>query len=166
MTFSVEYDEDIRELDLCVEEIFKSVAREALRYTDCPFECEISLTLTNDVAIRMLNKEYRKTDKATDVLSFPLQEFEKAGDFSGISEDSADCFNPDTGELMLGDIVISTDHVIAQAASYGHSVKREFAFLIAHSMLHLQGFDHMEPDDAIIMEKAQDKILDKLGIRR
>ena len=67
---------------------------------------------------------------------------------------------------MLGDIVISADRVISQAKEYGHSVKREFAFLIAHSMLHLQGFDHEEPEDAVIMEQAQKEILDRVGIRR
>ena len=67
---------------------------------------------------------------------------------------------------MLGDIMVSADHVIAQAEEYGHSVKREFAFLIAHSMLHLQGFDHIKADEAAEMEKAQNEILERLGIRR
>ncbi len=166
MAFLIEFDEGADKLELPCEEILKTVAEEALRYTGCPYECEVCLTLTDDPSIRRINKEYRNIDRATDVLSFPFLEFEKPGDFSKAEESYSDCFDPDTGELMLGDIVISADRVQAQAEEYGHSVKREFAFLIAHSMLHLQGFDHEDPDDAKLMEKAQDIILDNIGIRR
>ncbi len=166
MTFSVECDEGISELDLDVRQVFEKVALAALEYTGCPYECDISLTLTDDDTIREMNREFRETDRATDVLSFPMLEFEKPGDFSNIEEDSPDAFDPDSGELLLGDIVISADHVLAQAAEYGHTVLREYAFLIAHSMLHLQGFDHMEPDEASVMEQAQNDIMEKLGIRR
>ena len=92
--------------------------------------------------------------------------YEKAGDFSFLEEESEDDFNPDTGEVMLGDIIISVDKVLEQAQSYGHSPKREFAFLIVHSMLHLFGYDHMEADEAAVMEEHQRKILDALGITR
>ena len=78
---------------------------------------------------------------------------------SGFSE-------PDSGELMLGDIVISADKVISQAEEYGHSRKREYAFLIAHSMLHLMGFDHMTEEDAKEMERLQEEILSQLHISR
>ncbi|MBQ7583388.1 MAG: rRNA maturation RNase YbeY [Lachnospiraceae bacterium] len=166
MAFFVEYDEGIKELGLPCEEIFSETAEEALKYTGCPYECEVNLTLTDDRGIREINRAYRDMDKPTDVLSFPFMEFEEQGDFSTAEEAYHDCFNPDTGELMLGDIMISVDRVRAQAEAYGHSVKREFAFLIAHSMLHLQGFDHETPDEAAVMEKAQNEILDKIGIRR
>ncbi len=166
MAFFAEYDEGIRELDLPCAEIFSEVAKEALSFTGCPYECEVNLTLTDDEGIREINREYRDMDRPTDVLSFPFLEFSKPGDFSRVEEEYPESFNPDTGELMLGDIMISTDRVRAQAEAYGHSVKREFAFLIAHSMLHLQGFDHMEPDEAAIMEQAQEKILDNIGMRR
>ena len=166
MTFSVEKYENITELNIPYEDIFRDVAKEALEFTGCPYECEVALTLTDDDGIHLMNREYRKVDKATDVLSFPLIDFEKPADFSHVEEAFPDSFNPDTGELMLGDIVISTDHVISQAEAYGHPVKREFAFLIAHSMLHLQGFDHEEPAEAELMYEAQEKILERLGIRR
>ena len=84
---------------------------------------------------------YRQIDAPTDVLSFPMLSYEQAGDFSALEEDYEDNFNPDTGEIMLGDIVISVDRVREQAAAYGHSERREFAFLIVHSMLHLFGYD-------------------------
>ena len=112
-----------------------------------------------------MNREHRHIDRATDVLSFPMLEYETPGDLSGI-EESADAFDPETGELMLGDIVISKDRVIAQAEEYGHSVRREYAFLIAHSMLHLLGYDHMEEEERRLMEDRQRKIMEKAGILR
>ena len=90
----------------------------------------------------------------------------KLGAFCDFLENEYDCFNPETGELMLGDIVISLDKVEEQAANYGHSVTREYAFLIAHSMLHLMGYDHMEENDAKEMERRQAEILESLGIGR
>lgn len=92
--------------------------------------------------------------------------YETPGDFSFLEEDSEDCFDPDSGELLLGDIVISADKVAAQAEEYGHSRRREYAFLIAHSMLHLMGYDHMTPEDAAEMERLQEEILQQLGISR
>ena len=166
MTFYVEKDDGIKELELEYDVIFEKVAREALLYTSCPYECEINLTLTDNDGIHEMNREFRHIDSPTDVLSFPMIEFDVPADFSGVEADYQDCFNPETGELMLGDIVISTDRVLIQADDYGHSVMREFAFLIAHSMLHLQGFDHMEPQEAAAMEKAQNTILNELDIRR
>ena len=87
-----------------------------------------------------------------------MLEYETPGDLNGI-EESADAFNPETGELMLGDIVISKDRVISQAEEYGHSVRREYAFLIAHSMLHLLGYDHMEETERKLMEDRQRGIM-------
>ena len=116
-----------------------------------------------------LNREYRNIDKETDVLSFPSLEFEVPGDFSGISDTDdfcADFFNPDTGELMLGDMIISADKVKEQAAEYGHSETRELAFLVAHSMFHLFGYDHEESDEAEVMEAKQEAVLQRLGIGR
>ena len=92
-------------------------------------------------------------------------EYPAPGDFSAIEED-ADSFDPETGELLLGDIVLSGDRILSQAQEYGHSVRREFAFLIAHSMLHLMGYDHIEPEEAETMESRQRKILDLLDIKR
>ena len=166
MTFFVETDDNAEIPGIDYEALFQDVAREALKYTDCPYECEVGLTITDDAVIREVNKEYRDIDKATDVLSFPFLEFDAPGDFDKAAGSSPDCINPDTGELMLGDIMISADRVTAQAEEYGHSAEREFAFLIAHSMVHLQGFDHMDTDGASLMEHAQNEILERLGIRR
>ncbi|MBQ4176087.1 MAG: rRNA maturation RNase YbeY [Lachnospiraceae bacterium] len=88
------------------------------------------------------------------------------GDFSQINEEGSDEFDPDSGELLLGDIVINADRVIEQAQEYGHSQRREYAFLIAHSILHLTGYDHMEDEEREQMEERQRSIMEKVGIGR
>lgn len=140
----------------------------ALDYLECPYEAQVSILVTDDEEIHRINREMRQIDRPTDVLSFPMAEYPHPGDFSFLEDEDADpdCFEPDSGELMLGDIVISADRVLAQAEEYGHSVKREYAFLIAHSMLHLTGFDHMEPQEAEEMERRQEEILKRLNIHR
>ena len=77
-----------------------------------------------------------------------------------------DCFHPETGELLLGDIVISVDKVKEQAEKYGHSTLRELSFLTAHSMFHLMGYDHMEEDERLVMEEKQNALMEELGISR
>ena len=138
----------------------------ALREEKVPDDCEVSVLLTDNEGIHEINRMYRQIDAPTDVLSFPMLSYEQAGDFSALEEDYEDNFNPDTGEIMLGDIVISVDRVREQAAAYGHSERREFAFLIVHSMLHLFGYDHMTPEDAAVMEPKQRQILEEMNISR
>jgi len=91
--------------------------------------------------------------------------YEIAGNFDFL-DNAMEYFNPETGELMLGDIVISKEKVIGQAEEFGHSIEREYAFLIAHSMLHLFGYDHMEEEERILMEEKQKEILEQLQIMR
>lgn len=165
MTFDIELEEGVS-LPIEVEEIAKKVMDESLNYVDCPYETEIHLILTDDEEIRIINIEQRNIDSATDVLSFPMIDYRKPGDFSVVEENIGEYFNPETGELLLGDIAISADKVLEQSEKYGHSVEREFAFLVAHSMLHLFGYDHMEPEEAKVMEKKQSEILENLGILR
>lgn len=160
--FEKEYDKD---LGINYEEIADKVINAALDYEECPYEAEVSLTLVDNNRIHDINKEFRDIDRPTDVLSFPMVEYDDAGEFAFLEYED-DCFNPETGELMLGDIIISLDKVEEQAIAYGHSFTREYAFLIAHSMLHLMGYDHMTDDDASIMEAKQRAILDNLNITR
>jgi len=148
-----------------VEAVAHDVINAALNEEDFPFEVEVGLTLCDNETIHRLNKEFRGIDRPTDVLSFPLIEYEKPGDFSKL-EDNDDNFSPESGEATLGDIVISVPKVISQAEEFGHSKLREYSFLIAHSMLHLMGYDHMEEDERVIMEDKQTLILDNLGISR
>lgn len=137
----------------------------ALDFEHCPYEPEISLLLTMNEEIHQINLENRNIDRPTDVLSFPMNEFETPGDFSAFENDPT-AFQPETGELLLGDIVISKEKVLEQAEEYGHTPEREYTFLIVHSMLHLMGYDHIEEDDRIIMEKKQSEIMDILNIPR
>ena len=148
----------------CHEVAFQ-VMNAILDKENCPYEATVDLTLTDDRAIHEINLQQRGIDRATDVLSFPMTQFPAAGEFDFLEEEM-DSFDPDSGELMLGDIVISVDHVREQAKEYGHSEKREYAFLIVHSMLHLFGYDHMEPEEAQEMQEHQRKILDYLKITR
>ena len=136
----------------------KEVVEAALDFEKCPYEAEVSLVLTTDEEIRKTNAEFRKIDRVTDVLSFPMLDFDTPGDFSFLEEEE-DAFHPDTGELILGDIMIAVGRMREQEV-------REYAFLIAHSMLHLMGYDHMEPNEAAVMEKKQEEILEELGILR
>lgn len=128
---------------------------ETLRYEGMENDAEVSVTFVDDEGIRELNKKFRNMDKPTDVLSFPLLDYE------GESEE------PFFDELShnLGDIVISLERAMAQANEFGHSFEREVAFLTAHSMLHLLGYDHelSEEDDAD-MRKRQSDIMEILGL--
>ena len=127
---------------------------------------QVSLLITDNDNIREMNRSFRQIDAPTDVLSFPLQEFEQPAGFDTFERGDCSVFDPESGQLMLGDIVINAQRVISQAEEYGHSQKREYAFLIAHSLLHLVGFDHMVPEDEEKMTSMQNAILDSLGITR
>ncbi len=152
-------------LPLSCREIAEEVIETALDLTGCPYEAEVSLLLTMDAQIREMNTQFRGIERATDVLSFPMVEYPLPGEF-GFLEENEGYFNPESGELSLGDIVISKEKVISQAEEYGHSVLREYAFLIVHSVLHLTGFDHMEEDERREMETKQDEIMKRLDILR
>ena len=158
-------EEGALDLKLPYEELATKVADAVLDYEKCPYEAQVELLLTMNEEIRQMNLEFRGIDRATDVLSFPMLDYEEAGNFDFL-EDCEEAFDPETGELMLGNIVISKERAKEQAEEYGHSVEREFAFLIAHSMLHLLGYDHMEDEERLVMEKKQREVLEMLGITR
>ena len=162
LNFETEYE---GERPFLAQEVAEKVFTFTMDYLKCPYEAEVSLLLTNDETIHQINREQRGIDRATDVLSFPMADYEKEGDFSFL-EEAQDCFHPESGELLLGDIVISADKVLKQAENYGHSPLREYAFLIVHSLLHLVGYDHMKAAEAADMEKKQSEILDSMGITR
>lgn len=149
---------------------YKSLAEEAilsaLGHEGFPYEAEVSLTLTDNPSIQEINRSYRQIDRPTDVLSFPMISFLQPGDFTDLKEHPEVCLNPDTGEALLGDIILSVPKIIEQAEEYGHTQKREFAFLIVHSVLHLLGYDHMTPEDAAFMEYKQETILHEMKILR
>lgn len=141
--------------------LIKRAIEEALSYEDCDFDSEVSVTITDDIRIHEINLETRGIDKPTDVLSFPMLEFDENGDI--INSD----FDMDEDLLMLGDIVISAERAKAQAEEYGHSFERELAFLTVHSMLHLLGYDHLtSEEDERIMFGKQEEILINIGLRK
>lgn len=153
-------------LDFDYENLINKVVMECLDYEDCPYKTEISIILTDDDEIKIINKQFRGVDNPTDVLSFPALEYNSPGNFIDVENDESSYFNPETGELILGDIVVSVDRAISQANEYGHSLMREIGFLIAHSMFHLMGYDHINNDDRIIMEEKQKDVLNNLKILR
>ena len=159
-------EEGALKLPFDCQALAREVINGALEYIHCPYEVQVNLLLTMNDEIHEMNRDFRNIDRATDVLSFPMIEYEEPGDFSVIDEESAEAFNPESGELMLGDIVISKEKVLSQAEEYGHLPKREYAFLIAHSMLHLFGYDHMVDEERVVMEAKQKEIMEKVGIFR
>ena len=164
MTIYIENESDIK-LNIPYRKIIEDSINLSLDFEKVPYECEISVTIVDDERIHEINKEFREIDRSTDVLSFPLNEFEKAADWQNFDEDKAS-FNYDTGELMLGDIILSAEHIIKQANEYGHTRKRELAFLVIHSILHLLGYDHMTKEDEEKMFSRQRQILELGGYKR
>ncbi|MDE7062494.1 MAG: rRNA maturation RNase YbeY [Lachnospiraceae bacterium] len=159
-----------RETKLSFDFDYETLAKDVIMYTikheHFPYDAEVNLTLTGLDEIQWINKSYRQIDSPTDVLSFPMLSYDAPGDFSKLKKDSLNNFNPDTGDVMLGDIILCVPKVLFQAVEYGHSARREFAFLIVHSMLHLFGYDHMTDEDAQLMERKQQEILEELQISR
>ena len=163
MTFYAENNTD-RSFDFPMEEVFRRVAGEVLRTEKADFEADVNLMIVDLDTIHEMNRDYRQIDRPTDVLSFPNLSFDSPGKFD--LTESADVVDPETGEVVLGDIVICYDKVLEQAEEYGHSILREFAFLLTHSMLHLCGYDHMTEEETSVMEAKQNQILDTLKITR
>lgn len=148
-------------------ELAKKVVFQVLEQENCPYEATVEILLTSDEEIKKMNQEHRGIDRVTDVLSFPMVDFEVPAVYDFLENVESDFyFDPDSGELLLGDMVLSLPRIVSQAKEYGHSRKREYAFLIAHSMLHLLGYDHIIPEEAEIMEKKQQEILNTLEIYR
>ncbi|MBR1693489.1 MAG: rRNA maturation RNase YbeY [Lachnospiraceae bacterium] len=165
MTFCVENETESR-FDFDEKALASQVAMQALLDAGCPYEVEVNMRITDGAGIRAYNQQFRGIDRETDVLSFPAVDYIKPADFSLVTEHENDYSNPDTGEVFLGDILLCAERVISQAQEYGHSRRREFAFLIAHSMLHLLGYDHMTEAEEKEMFSLQEKILEELGITR
>lgn len=164
MTIQIDYEaEDKLEFDY--EKVINNVVEAAIDYEECPFECDVNVVLTDNERIHEVNKEFRDMDKPTDVLSFPMVEYSAPSEFDEV-ENYDEYFHPETGELLLGDIMISVDKVREQAENYGHSLERELGFLVAHSMLHLFGYDHMEEEERVVMETKQEEILQGIGLTR
>ena len=147
-------DRDTGRVSYAMKRLIRRAVVATLQYEGFENEVQVSVTFTDDEGIRELNRQYRQIDRATDVLSFPLIDFE------GGEEPPTD-----EAEVMLGDIVLSLERAQAQAEEFGHSMEREVAFLTVHSMLHLLGYDHVnsEEEDAQ-MRRRQREVLEKMGL--
>lgn len=128
MTLQIDYETD-REIGIEYEELAKKVVQKVLDMEGCPYDAQVNLVLTDNEEIQRVNTEFREIAAPTDVLSFPMIPFETPADYTIVEEDES-YFDLDTDELLLGDIMISVDKVFAQAEEYGHSVTREFCFLV------------------------------------
>ncbi len=158
----IENEQEKVKIEDSVLDAISAVVKKTLEYEECDFEAEVSVTIVDDAEIKELNNAERGIDRATDVLSFPMLEFDEDGNAIGCEFDFTD------DELvLLGDIVISAERAYEQAENFGHSFLREMAFLTVHSMLHLLGYDHVDdPEGEKIMIKKQNDVLDMLGITR
>ena len=139
----------------------------ALKEEEVNMKCEISLLFVDNNEIKEINNETRGINRETDVLSFPMLEYEDKKVFKDMYKDykfSQSDFDGD--ELVLGDIVLSLEKALEQSKEFNHSYEREASYLVVHSVLHLLGYDHMEDDDKIIMRSREEDILNKLNIIR
>lgn len=130
-----------------VQAIIKKCIAQTLEAEGVAFPCEINVLITDDKGIHGINKASRNIDKPTDVLSFPMFQFEPGT----LPDDITEYLDPETGMCPLGDMAISFERAVSQAKEYGHSVRREVGYLTIHSMLHLLGYDHMDEG----VQKAQ-----------
>lgn len=166
MTILLEEETDgAKKLDFDYRSLLERIVSTALEAEGFPTDVELSVTFTDEAAIREMNRNFRENDAATDVLSFPMLQFAGGGGYEHLLPESVDK-EPETGELLLGDIVLCIPKVFAQAREYGHSEKREFAFLLVHSLLHLMGYDHIDEADRTVMEGRQRSIMEQLQIFR
>jgi len=139
------------------EEIIKKSINKVINYLGYEDNFEVSVVITDNEGIKKINAEFRDIDKETDVLSFPMMEFDDEGNMV------EDPYVLEEEERLLGDIVLSLEKASEQAQLYGHGIEREISFLIVHSMLHLFGFDHIEENDRLLMRAEEEKILNEMG---
>ena len=150
-------EQDKVKISFKMHSLIKKAIKEALKEEKFEYPAEISVSFVENQKIHELNREYRKKDRPTDVLSFPMWEKEELADGSAL----------DGHAVTLGDIIISAEKAKAQAEEYGHSIEREITFLSVHSTLHLLGYDHeVSADDEAYMNKKQEEVLVKIGLPR
>ncbi len=144
----------------------KKIIEAALDFLKVPYEAQLDVCIADKDYVAGLNKRFRNIDSTTDCLSFPMVDYDAPLDFSYVENDPGAYLDPETGAIMLGDIVICAEKVFEQADEYGHASLREFDFLVLHSLLHLLGYDHVDDTERAVMEKIQKEILERAGIKR
>lgn len=160
---NITFDKGSRLKNLPLSNHLKTCISAALRAENVPVPCEINVLVTDDQTIRVINNEYRKIDKATDVLSFPMFRFTPGQ----LPDDLTEYLDPETGLLPLGDMAISLERAEAQAKEFGHSAKREVGYLTIHSVLHLLGYDHVDEGEMKQQMRAREKaICQQIDLKR
>ena len=176
-------NESAYKFDFDEKSLSKKIAKTVFEMEKCQFDFSFSISLVSNKKIRLINKQERGIDKATDVLSFPNLEYDKPSTFkkyvkiiNGKSKKDGSKFKSyliditaldvENNTIFLGDVIISYDMLVKQAKLYNHSIKREYSFLLTHSLLHLLGYDHMIEKDEKKMFRKQDEVLNKLKIYR
>ncbi len=141
------------------EKLIEDVVREALRQEGFSEDAYVAVTLTDNENIKIINNEQRGIDSATDVLSFPVLEFEDGEMIAGVGDYFED-------KIILGDIVLSLERAMEQSVEFGHSFRREAGYLICHSVLHLLGYDHETEDEREVMRQKEENTLNVLSLTR
>ena len=161
MKVSFRNEQDKIKVTFTLKRLIKKALKTGLSVMGWDSRVDISVMFTDNEGIRVLNREHREIDRETDVLSFPLIEYDEKGEYIESSLDYSE-----KGNLCMGDIVLSLEKALAQAEEYGHSFQRETGFLTVHSLLHLMGYDHMTEEEEKEMFTFQKEILDKMGLKR
>lgn len=157
--------QDVIDVTDKMENIILDCVNKALDMEGFDYMAKVSIILVDNPSIQEVNSEYRGIDRETDVLSFPMLDLEPGhGELD--PNDFINDVDPDTGAVILGDIMISLEKTGEQAKEYGHSFERELGFLTVHGMLHLLGYDHMDEEDKDIMRAREETILGALNLIR
>ncbi|WP_017414419.1 rRNA maturation RNase YbeY [Clostridium tunisiense] len=159
--------QDKIEVNKELEETIMEIVQYTLKEEEVHIPCEISVIFVDNDEIREINNDMRHIDKVTDVLSFPMLEYEEHKVFKDLYLDYN--FSPadlNEGNLVLGDMALSLERALEQSVDYGHSFFREVCYLVVHSILHLLGYDHMEEEDKVVMRKREEEILNRFNINR
>lgn len=161
------YIEDERhELDEAARALMQRCADAAQKAEGVACETAVYVEIVDDEAIQAINREQRGKDASTDVLSFPSVDYPKGKTAGAAAALLRREYDPDAGACVLGDIIISMDHVRAQAREYGHSERRETGYLLTHGLFHLMGYDHMTDEDKPVMRAMEEKSLASIGLTR
>ncbi len=152
-------EQEIIEITEEIEDIISRVILKTLDLEDFSEDCYVAVTITDDENIKIINNDQRGIDSATDVLSFPVLEFEDGEMLAGVGDYFED-------KLILGDIVLSAERAKQQSEQFGHSFEREVGYLVCHSVLHLLGYDHENEDEREVMRAKEEETLEKLSLKR
>ena len=162
----LEFEDEKGLLDEQTRELMQRCADAAQRTEGVSCPLSVFISVVGDEEIRTINREQRNKDASTDVLSFPTVNYPKGKTAGQCEHLLREEYDPDTDACALGDIVISMDHVRAQAAEYGHSERREYGYLLTHGLFHLMGYDHMTDEDKPVMRAMEEKSLASIGLTR